>query len=145
MEYKLVIDQAVVDAYNQYYFAQHPRAKKKPIEKPIHPTMNSWMILPRIQMNVLKQKWKDFIVFVIKYYGYENLQISKCVMTFTTFVDNHRKMDVDAFCPKFILDGMTEAKFLVDDNHEILQALTLKIGYDKENPRTEIIIRTLEE
>ena len=54
MEYKLIIDQKVVDEYNQYYFKQHPRAKRPPIERPLHPTMNSWMILPRIQMNALK-------------------------------------------------------------------------------------------
>jgi len=40
MEYKLIIDQKLVDEYNKYYFKQHPRAKKKPIEKPIMPTLN---------------------------------------------------------------------------------------------------------
>jgi len=51
VEYKLVIDQKVVDDYAEYYFKQHPRAKKKPIEKPIHPSINEWMILKRPQMN----------------------------------------------------------------------------------------------
>ena len=48
MEYKLIIDQAVVDEYAKHYFSQHPRAKKPPIERPMHPMLNTWMILPRI-------------------------------------------------------------------------------------------------
>ena len=31
---KIIIDNNVVDKYNEYYFKQHPRAKKKQIEKP---------------------------------------------------------------------------------------------------------------
>ena len=30
---KLILDNDVLDKYNEYYFKQHPRAKKKPIEK----------------------------------------------------------------------------------------------------------------
>lgn len=40
MEYKLVIDQKVVDDYNTHYFRLHPRAKKPPIERPIMPSLN---------------------------------------------------------------------------------------------------------
>lgn len=47
-EYKLVIDQKIVDEFNEYYLKRHPRAKKPPIEKPLHPTMNTWMIMRRI-------------------------------------------------------------------------------------------------
>ena len=59
----LILDNDVLEKYNTYYFLKHPRAKKIPIEKPWHPSINTWMILPRVQMNALKQKWKDFICF----------------------------------------------------------------------------------
>ena len=95
-------------------------------------------------MNSLKQKWKDFIVYYINSLGYTNIKISKCEMEFVSYMNTHRKVDVDAFCPKFILDGFTQAGFIVDDNHTVLQALTLKVGYDKENPRTEITIVTID-
>ena len=49
----LTIDQKTLDLYTKYYFLEHPRAKKIPIEKPWHPSINTWMILPRIQMNAL--------------------------------------------------------------------------------------------
>ena len=145
MEYKIIIDQKVVDEYNSYYFKLHPRARKPPIDRPLHPTMNSWMILPRVQMNALKQKWKDFICYLINRLGYKDLKISKCEMEFTSYMKTRRIVDVDAFCPKFILDGFTASGFIIDDNHTVLQALTLKVGYDKENPRTEITINTIEE
>ena len=61
----------VVDKYNAYYFSQHPRAKKKQIEHPYHPSINVWSIKPRIQMNALKQTWKQFIMWWIKDLGYE--------------------------------------------------------------------------
>ena len=80
MEYKLVIDQKVVDDYAEYYFKQHPRAKKKPIEKPIHPSINEWMVLKRPQMNQLKQKHKEFIVWFINRLGYANQKLDKVVM-----------------------------------------------------------------
>lgn len=57
-EIKLIIDNDVVEKYNQYYFSQHPKARKKAIEHSYHPSINIWMVLPRIQMNALKQKWK---------------------------------------------------------------------------------------
>lgn len=55
-----MIDNSTLEEYEKYYFEQHPRASKKPIDKPRHPLMNQWMIMKRPMMNALKQKWKDF-------------------------------------------------------------------------------------
>ena len=51
---KLILNMDVVNRYNEYYFSQHPKAKKKQIEHPYHPSINVWSIKPRIQMNALK-------------------------------------------------------------------------------------------
>lgn len=83
---KLVLDQDVLDRYAQYYFTEHPKAKKVPIEKPWHPSINQWCILPRIQMNALKQKWKDFGVWWIKDLGYDNLCLDSFEVTQTVFL-----------------------------------------------------------
>ena len=32
---KLTLDQTVLDKYNKYYFLEHPKAKKVPIEHPL--------------------------------------------------------------------------------------------------------------
>ena len=49
--------------------------------------------------------------------------------------------------PKFLLDGFSEAGFIVDDDSKHVTSLTLECGVDKDNPRTEIevYIEQLEE
>lgn len=134
----IVIDNQVVEKYNSYYFSLHPRAKKKPIEHPYHPSINTWCILPRIQMNALKQKWKDFGCWLVNELGYQKMQLDNFSIILTVFFNTRRRHDVDNQCPKFILDSFTESGLIVDDDEKHLHSLTLKTGYDKENPRTEI-------
>lgn len=137
---KLTLDQTVLDKYNKYYFLEHPKAKKVPIEHPWHPSINVWCILPRIQMNALKQKWKDFVKFWMKLEKLENRQLDNFDIILTVFFNTRRRHDTDNQVPKFILDGFTESGFIVDDDEKHLHSLTLKTGYDKENPRTEFEI-----
>lgn len=141
MEYKLIIDQALIDEYAEYYFQNHPRARKKPIEHPYHESINTWFIMKRPQMNALKQKWKDFMVWWMNKVGFSGKQLKQFSMTFTTYMPTRRRIDPDNTVPKFILDGFTESGAIVDDDGEHLLSLTLKTGYDKENPRTEIDIK----
>lgn len=135
---KLIIDNDVIERYNQHYFSKHPRAKKKAIEHSWHPSINVWMVLPRIQMNALKQKWKDFIVYWINDLGLQNKHLENFEMIFTTYMPTKRRIDCDNTVPKFILDGFSESGFIIDDDGTHLKSLTLKTGYDKNNPRTEI-------
>lgn len=140
---KLTLTQETVDRYCAEYFKKHPRARKKPIEHPYHPSINVWCILPRIQMNALKQKWKDFVVWWMNDLGYNNMKLDEFEMIFTTFMPTKRRSDPDNFSPKYILDGMSEAEFIIDDDGSHLKALTLKTSYDKCKPRTEIEIKIL--
>lgn len=142
MEYKLILDQTVIDEYTEYYFKSHPRAKKIPIPHPYHESINTWFIMPRPQMNALKQRWKDFGVWWINKLGYSSLLLEKFEMIFITYMPTKRRIDPDNTVPKFILDAFTEAGMIVDDDGTHLLSLTLKTGYDKDNPRTEIIIKT---
>ena len=135
---KLVIDNSTLERYEQYYFSIHPRASKRPIENPYHPTINTWMIMKRPMMNALKQKWKDFIVWFINDLGYANMNIERCSMKCTTFYKNNRRHDCDNSVEKFIFDGLSEAKFIVDDDSKHLTSITLECYVDKDNPRTEI-------
>ena len=137
---KLVLDQVVLDQYTDYYFKLHPKAKKKPIEHPYHPSINTWCILPRIQMNALKQKWKDFGVWWLTILGYKDMKLDSFDIVETVYFNSKRRHDVDNQVPKFLLDSFTEAGFIVDDDEKHLHSLTLKTAYDKENPRTEIEI-----
>lgn len=142
---KLMITNDTLTDYEQYYFKQHPKAKKKPIQNPYHPSINQWMIMKRPMMNALKQRWKDFIVWLINNQGYTNLHIEQCEMIFITYYKTNRRHDIDNSVPKFILDGFSESGFISDDDVTHLKKLTLQCGVDKNNPRTEIIIHILEE
>lgn len=135
---KLILDREVLDKYNQYYFKQHPKAHVEPIPHPHHPSINTWFIMKRPEMNALKQKWKDFIVWWVK--DLDLPQMNKVNITFAVYFPTKRRRDVDNQVPKFILDGFVEAGLIPDDDGEHLTALTLKVGYDKEHPRTEILI-----
>lgn len=144
-EIKLCITNNTLVEYEDYYFSIHPKAHKKPITTPYHTPLNQWMIMKRPMMNSLKQKWKDFIIWFIQNQGYSNLQIHKCEMTFSTYFKTNRRHDVDGTIPKFILDGFVDSGFIYDDDMRCLTKLILRCNIDKENPRTEITIKILEE
>lgn len=139
----IIIDNDVLERYNKYYFRKYPKRKKVPIERPMHPSINTWMILQRPAMNNLKQAWKEFIQWLIKDLGYQDMKLDKYEMTFTTYMPTKRRSDPDNMSPKFIMDGFTEAGFIMDDDGLHLKALTLKTDYDKEHPRTEICVNVL--
>lgn len=135
---RLTIDESVISQYEKHYFEVHTRATKKPIAHPYHESINVWMIMPRSQMNALKQKWKDFIVWFIENQGYANLHIEECELVFTAYYPTNRRHDVDNSVPKFILDGMVESGFLGDDDSTHVKKLSLQCFVDRDHPRTEI-------
>lgn len=137
---KLVFDKKTVDMYTEYYFSNHPKAKKPPIKNPYHESINTWMILKRPAMNALKQKWKSFICWFVEDKGYTNLHIEKCEITQIIYYPNTRRHDVDNSTPKFVLDGLVESGMVVDDDSNHITKLTLMCRTDRDNPRTELII-----
>jgi Holliday junction resolvase RusA-like endonuclease len=141
MEYKIVSDNGTLDEYLEYYFKKYPRRQKKPIEHPWHPSINEWFILMRPAMNELKQKWKEYIVWLVDKHGYKNLKIDNCEITYKFFMPSLRRADTDNFSPKFVQDGLTMAGVVIDDDYTHVNPLHIELGYDKENPRMEIIIK----
>ena len=139
----LVLDNKLIEEYNNAYFKIHPKAKKKPIDKPWHPSINQWMILPRIQMNGLKQRWKEFCIWWINKLGYQNMKLDNFEVVQTTYFDTRRRHDIDNYCPKFINDGWTDAGFILDDDANHFKCLTMKCDYDKSNPRMEFVFKIL--
>ena len=101
------------------------------------------MIMKRAMMNALKQKWKDFIVWVIEDKGYTNLHIEQCKILFKTYYNSNRRHDPDNSTPKFILDGLCLSGFLIDDSSEVIKKLSLECFSDVGNPRTEIIVKIM--
>ena len=140
-EIKLVFDDNTLVEYEKHYSSIHPKAKKKPIEHPYHESINVWMIMKRPMMNALKQRWKDFIVWFIDNQGYSNLHIEKCELSFTTYYSTHRRHDVDNSNPKFLIDGLVESGFIVDDSSDHVSKIILECAVDANRPRTEILVK----
>lgn len=140
MEFKIVITKSDVYEYSEEYFRQHPKAHKMPIDHPYHPSINTWFVMQRPQMNDLKQKWKDFSIWLVKKNGLEDKKLECFDMKFVTYMPTKRRIDPDNTVPKFILDGFTESGFIVDDDSLHLKSLTLCADYDRDFPRTEIFI-----
>ena len=138
MEYIIAIDKEIIEKYNEYYFSKYPKRKKVPITKPIPPSLNTWMVMRRFQMNHLKQVWKEFGVWLVNFYGYKDLNIEKCKIDIEYFFDSKRRHDADNYTPKNLFDSFTSSGFLVDDDFNHVESLTIKGNYSKENPRTEI-------
>lgn len=136
----LRIDQHDLDEYNKYYFKKYPRRRKPPIKSPVHPSINTWMILKRLAMNKLKQDWKEFICWWIEKQGMTDLKLDEIDMWFISYMPTKRRADPDNTVPKFILDGMVESGFIVDDSGYHLSKLSMSTAYDKNNPHTDIYI-----
>jgi len=96
--------------------------------------------MKRPQMNDLKQKWRDFTVWVVKQYDCENLQIDKCTITYKFYFPTKRKQDTDNRSPKFLNDGLVESGLLVEDDYNHVNPIAIWCGYDKDKPRMEVII-----
>ena len=70
--------------------------------------------------------------------------INKCKMKVTYYFKDKRRHDPSNY-DKMLLDGLVEANVITDDNYSVITEFTTTGDYDKNNPRTEIIIEILEE
>ena len=135
---KLTLDTALLKRYANHYFDLHPRAKKPPIKRPFHPSINQWMIKKRPAMNALKQKWKDFCVWWVRDLGLTDKNLTDVQMTFITYKGTRHRCDPDNTVPKFILDGFTKAGLIKDDDGRHLKSLTLITRYEPDRKSTRL-------
>jgi Holliday junction resolvase RusA-like endonuclease len=96
-----------------------------------------------MQQNDMKQKYKEFSIWLASYYKIANLNIDKAKMIYTFYFADHRRRDMDnlMLSPKFFQDGFVEAGVLVDDSGDILQIEFDIFHYDKNDARVEILLR----
>lgn len=67
----------------------------------------------------------DFIIWFINAQGYADTRITRCELEFITYYATNRRHDVDNGCPKFIIDGLCESGFIVDDDCKHITKLTM--------------------
>lgn len=142
MEKIIIIDNSIVEEYNSYYFLQYPKRRVPPIKKAIPPSFNYFTSIKRMVQNSLKQKYKEFAIWLAKRYSIADLNINKAKFVYKFYFQDHRRRDFDnlLLTPKLLNDGFTEAKVIEDDNGEKLMIAFEPFDYDKKNPRVEITI-----
>lgn len=72
-----------------------------------------------------------------------NPRFEKCNITITYYFADRRKHDPSNY-DKMLLDGLVEANIIKDDNYNVIQRFTTIGKYDKNNPRTEVYIESLD-
>lgn len=137
-------NEELLEEWTQLYFKKHPRARKKPIENCIHPSINKWCILPRISMNALKHKWGEFTKYVLQKQNKEMLGINKCKVEVIIHKATAIRCDADNYCLKFCNDQFVDSGLLVDDSYKVITETTTKIIYDKGINKMEVIFKDCE-
>jgi len=138
----ITIDENILDKYNKYYFKKYPRRKVPPIKKTIPPSLNAYISMIRMAQNNLKQKYKEFSIWLAEYYKIDNLNLDNALITYTFYFKDHRRRDFDnmMIAPKLIHDGFVEAKVFKDDCGEYLRLAFNQFQYDKLNPRVTMLL-----
>lgn len=140
---EIVITEQDVKEYNDMYFRYHPRATKKRIDAPRHPTLNWYVTANTMSVNNKKQEWKSFILYILEKNNLLDMGIDRCEIIYRTFFKDLIIRDLDNITPKFIFDGMVEGGFIVADDYKHIVRLVTECGHDKENPRIELIVNLI--
>lgn len=140
-EHIIISNNETLNEYKKYYFKKYPRRRKFPLKTPLHPSINTWFILKRPAMNKLKQDWKEYTMWLCDKYGLSGANIKDCELEYRYYMPTMRRSDTDNLTPKFTNDGLVEAGAILDDSYFYCNPLIIWVGYDKNNPRMEIIIK----
>lgn len=146
------INNEIIDEYAKYYFQKYPGRKKHPLAKtsksnvkPCIPSLNEINASIRMVQNDWKQRWKEFIVYLVEKQGYQGLKLKNVKIIVDFYFWDNKKRDIgDNYNLKFINDGLVSSGFLEDDSCVVLQQVTYRYrGVDKNNPRVIITVEKL--
>lgn len=109
----------------------------------IPPSNNRFMgrgtrYIQSIQYQEEKQRWEWMIKAAAK--EKPRNPIEKAIVNITYYFPDKHRRDPDNYSGKFLLDGLTKAGIIKDDSFSNIQ-LVLTGKVDKDNPRTEIVIK----
>lgn len=69
--------------------------------------------------------------------------VGRCRVEFAWFEPNRRRdLDNVAFAKKFVLDGLVKAGVLRDDSPRYVLGLADEFGYDRDDPRVVVTLRS---
>lgn len=88
----------------------------------------------------MKRRWTDTICLLAKC-QYKGEAYEKAEVVITYFFKDRRRRDPDNYSGKLILDGLTKAGVIKDDDFDHITLTVQKGGVDKNNPRTVIEVK----
>lgn len=138
--------QDLYDEWTQMYFKKHPRATKKPLlSSNVLLSMNRWIILPRMSAMTLKERWKEFVTWVVEKHGYTNLNIKRCEVDVKILYPTRKEFDLDNFSSnKYVFDGFSNANLWIDDSYTHVQKISISGEYKPKVAQLDYIITILE-
>ena len=142
--YVIKLDKDALDEYTKAYFITYPRRRKIPIDKPIVPSLNKYIVMNKDARNELKERWEEFVYHTLDRQGLLNLQLEKCKVSITYVFPDKRRSDLDNRVPKMVFDGLTYAGFWKDDNRFVIPEIHFYSDYEARNPHMIIEVETLE-
>ena len=134
-----MIDNSILEKYKEFYFKKYPKRRKFPIESPIAPSLNQWSVMVRQKANSVKQAWSEFVIWLVQENNLTNAKIPQCKIIATYYFRTKQRRDADNYSIKFVGDGLVESGLLEDDDFSHVNELVIRGGYDKVNPRTELV------
>lgn len=94
---------------------------------------NSW------EYRNAKKLWTEAVCWACKPYRPPKPP-DRAEVTITYYFPTQARHDADNYCGKFLLDGLTKAGIIADDDMKHI-TLTVRGKYDKVDPRTEIEVK----
>ena len=94
----------------------------------------------RLKANSVKQAWCEFVIWLVQENNLTNANISQCRIIATYYFKTKQRRDADNYTIKFIGDGLVKSGLLKDDDFTHVKELVIRGDYDKEHPRTELLI-----
>lgn len=93
-----------------------------------------------------KRHWTDTVCLLAKCMSNKTGErFEKANVRLSYYFQDNRRRDPDNYCGKLILDGLTKAGVIKDDDFDHITLTIEKGGVDKDNPRTEIEITEVQE
>lgn len=105
------------------------------------PSQNQWKSWNRQRtLNNETQRWNDIIILLAR--SATKKQFTNPVVKFRFYFPDNRPRDRKNYESwKPLLDGLTRAGVIADDNYREIQEEPPDIEVDRQNPRTEIVVR----
>ena len=92
-----------------------------------HPTLNQWAITKHhYARHKLKKEWEELTIFSAKADHLKPVkgEVEVSLIYSHPWVSTKRKIDIDNFTPKFIMDALVTGGFIEDDSFNVVKKLS---------------------